>query len=109
MPAYRSGNMICTTINRPGTVVLLPGPPAPMATATPAPLAPTGRSLSDCMVSTHYMLNLRDAPAGKVIGGVPYNVTLTALARTVGWFKVDYHGAQGWIAAMYVEPHGACG
>ena len=102
--------MTCGAIDGIGMLVLLPGEApsacaAPVAPATPIP----ARSLSGCMVRTNYALNMRDAPAGAKIGGVPYDVTLTALARTVGWIKVDYHGAQGWIAAMYVEPIGTCG
>ena len=56
-----------------------------------------------------YALNLRDAPAGEIMDGVAHNATLTALARAVGWFKVDHHGEQGWLAAMYLEPIGNCG
>ena len=110
LPACSWNGMTCGTIDGIGMLVLLPGDApsacaAPVAQATPIP----ARSLSGCMVTTQYMLNLRDAPAGAKIGGVPYDVTLTALARTVGWFKVDNMGQQGWIAAMYVEPIGTCG
>ena len=41
--------------------------------------------------------------------GAAHDATLTALERTVGWFKVDYHGEPGWLAAMYLEPIGNCG
>ena len=89
----------------------LAGPPAPQVCA---------RALRSCMVRTKYIVNFRDAPNGSLLrfvdiwgipndGMLPYNVTLTALERTVGWFKVDYHGTRGWIAAMYVEPIGTCG
>ena len=105
LPAVGMDGMICTTINRAGTVALVDGPPAPAPSATP----PVYQSLSGCMVTTAFILNFRDAPAGDVIDAVPYNVTLTALERTDGWFKVDYHGARGWISAVYVEPVGACG
>ena len=71
--------------------------------------APMSQSLSNCMVRLKYSLNFRDAPAGEKIGAVPHDATLTALRRTPGWFKVDYHGERGWIAAMYVEPIGTCG
>ena len=109
LPACSWNGMTCGAIDGIGMLVLLPGEApsacaAPVAQATPIP----ARSLSGCMVRTKYMLNLRDAPAGAKIGGVPYDVTLTALARTVGWFKVDNMGQQGWIAAMYVEPIGDC-
>ena len=76
----------------------------------PAPTAIGSKSLSGCMVRANVcMLNLRDAPAGEVIGEVAYNATLTALSRTVGWFEVDNNGVTGWIAAMYVSPDGNCG
>ena len=105
LPAYSANGMVCTTINRAGTVALLPGPPPPPPSPTPQPR----QYLSGCMVRTNYMLNFRSGPDGEAIGIVPYNVTLTALERTSGWFKVDYHGARGWISAGHVEPIGNCG
>ena len=108
LPAKGYMGMTCATINRPGTVVLLPGPPPPAPAPVAAPTAIGSKSLSGCMVRTMFMLNLRDAPAGEVIGEVAYNATLTALSRTVGWFEVDNNGAVGWIAAMYVSPDGNC-
>lgn len=61
------------------------------------------------MVRTLDTLNFRATPAGEILHILPYNVTLTALSRSPGWFQVDYHGAQGWISADYVEPQGDCG
>ena len=103
--------MTCATINRPGTVVLLPGPPVPAPVTAPAamPTPNPSQALRNCMVRANYSLNLRDAPAGQVIGGVAYQWTLTALERMPGWFKVDNNGTQGWLAAMYVETIGDCG
>ena len=77
-------------------------------------------ALTGCMVRTKYIVNFRDAPNGALLsfvdiwgirndGMLPYDVTLTALERTSDWFKVDYHGARGWISADYVEPKGNCG
>ena len=110
LPAYRSGGMTCVTINGPGTVVLLPGPPAPVRY----------RPLAGCIVTTRDILKFRDAPGGALLqytdpwgrqenGLLPPNVTLTALERTADWFKVDYHGTQGWISARHVTPQGNCG
>ena len=76
-------------------------------------------ALTDCMVRTNYIVNFRDAPDGSLLpfvdvwgiyndGMLPYDVTLAALARTDAWFKVDYHGTQGWISEDYVEPQGNC-
>ena len=107
LPAYRISGRTCGLIDRAGQVVLMPGPPAPP------------QSLSDCMVRTTGMLNFRDGPAGDRITGfrdfhgilqdwLPPDVTLTVLERTAGWFKVDYHGTQGWISADYVIASGDC-
>lgn len=97
--AYSKNGMTCAANDRPGTVVLLPGP---------VPIS--SWRLSDCMVTTKYMLNFRDGPGGEKFGDfIPYDVTLTALERTSAWFKVDYHGAIGWVSARHVSPHGACG
>ena len=101
------GGLLCATIDGAGQVALVAGPsaPAPQQQAASA----QGRSLSDCMVLLQYSLNFRDAPDGEKIGALRSQIKLTALERTDGWFKVDYHGEQGWIAAAYVEPEGDCG
>jgi len=99
---------ITTTFGPPPGLV---GPPGALACA---------RALQSCVVRTNYIVNFRDAPAGNIQrfvdiwgipndGMLPYDVTLTALERTSDWFKVDYHGTQGWISADYVEPQGSCG
>ena len=105
--AYSDGGMTCASINRPGQVVLMPGPPAP---PRPTPKPPT-TPLYDCMVRLNDILKFREEPGGAVKtsdGGqefwLPYNVVLTAFERTDGWFYVDYHGERGWISADYVEP-----
>ncbi len=105
LPAVGKGGMICTTINRAGTVAWVNGPPAPAPSATP----PVYQSVSGCMARTQYILNFRAIPGGEVIDILPFNIKLTVLERTAGWYKVDYHGAQGWISADYVEPIGTCG
>ena len=61
------------------------------------------------MVRTQYMLNFRDAPGGEIVDILPFNIKLTALERSAGYFKVDYHGARGWISENLVEPIGTCG
>ncbi|MCY4525206.1 MAG: SH3 domain-containing protein, partial [Anaerolineaceae bacterium] len=106
----------CATIDRPGTLVLMPGPmPGVCAAAAQTPTAAAAsessqsQSLSDCMVTTTDILNLREGPGGAVTGMVPYDVTLTAFTREGGWYEVDYHGARGWISGDYVAPQGDCG
>ena len=106
LPAVgKDGRQVCATIDRAGTVAWVNGPPVPAATAIP----PAYQSLSGCMVLLQYILNFRDAPDGDKIGVLPSQIKLTALERTAGWFHVDYHGARGWISAMYVKPEGNCG
>ncbi len=78
------------------------GPPPGAAYLNPSPPA------LNCMVTTTDILNFRAAPAGSVIGHIPYNATLTALTQVDGWFKVDYHGQAGWISADYVTKSGDC-
>ena len=106
LPAYsQPGGLLCATIDSAGQVALVPGPPAPQQQAASA----QGTMLIDCMVLLQYALNFRDAPDGEMIDVLPSQVKLTVLERANGWFKVDYHGEQGWIAAQYVAPEGDCG
>ena len=65
--------------------------------------------LSGCTVTTTHVLNFRDGPGERRIGRVPENATMTAMARTPGWFQVEYRGATGWISADYVVSEGECG
>jgi len=67
------------------------------------------QDLSSCTVTTTHVLNFRDGPAGTRIGAVPENATMTATARTPGWFQVEYRGRSGWISADYVVAQGECG
>ncbi len=106
LASFYGDNQICATIYRPGTIVLVSS-----GAPTPAPVSATSRPLSDCMVTTQYTLNFRETPSlsGKKIGtGIPYEATLTALARAADWFKVDFHGVQGWISAQFVAATGDC-
>ncbi|MCY4465932.1 MAG: SH3 domain-containing protein, partial [Chloroflexi bacterium] len=107
LPATNENGLTCGIIDRPGNLILLPGarPPAAQMQTT----APQETTLSGCMVRTQYILNFRASPGGDVIRAVPYNVTLTAVARTADWFKVDFHGVKGWISADFVEQIGTCG
>ena len=43
---------------------------------------PVPQAVSSCAVTTTHVLNLRDGPSGKVIGGVPDGATLTVIAMT---------------------------
>ena len=103
LAAYQRDGMTCATIDRAGTVVLL-------RSAAPLPanqdLAPP---MQNCMVYLQYALNFRAAPDGNIMSILPAFIWLTALDYREGWFKVDYHGQQGWINADYVEARGDCG
>ena len=106
LPAYSQNGMSCAIIDRPGILALQPGAPVPQPTSTPAPRP--RRDLFSCMVRTNYILNLRAGPGGDVINLVPWDVTLTAMEKSGGWYKVDYHGQQGWVSADLVEAKGSC-
>ncbi len=128
---YSHDGLTCAAIDRPGTLVLVSNPPAGLPVlpasvsfAAPAPAAESPASayqqLQGCMVTTKGLIRFRDAPGGapfqytdpwgrQEYGWLPGYVTLTALARTPDWFKVDYYGARGWVSAHHVTPHGVCG
>ena len=61
------------------------------------------------MVRTNYLMNLRASPWGEIIGAVSFDATLTAMARSEGWFQVDALGVTGWLSGDYVTPIGTCG
>ena len=96
------------------------GPPGPLMAAMPeqqevAPAEPTAvptaiasTPLSNCMVRTKAILNMRQSPNGRIVGLVPWEAWLTALEYAPGWYKIDFHGERGWISADYVEPRGSC-
>ena len=116
--AYSEAGLTCGNFDRAGTLVLLDGPP-PAPVAAPVQAPPGHQLLQGCMVTTDHIVNFRESPGGALIhfvdpwgapiaGWLPFNVTLTALERTDLWFKVDYHGTQGWIHADYVTTHGTC-
>ncbi len=105
LPAFGLGDLICTTIDGAGTVVLIPGPPAPQPSSTPTAEQSSGL----CLVTTTANVNFRAAPGGMITGTLPKSATLITLERRAGWFKVDYYGRKGWISARHVAPQGNCG
>ena len=103
LQAFSENGMICGMIDRPGTVVISPGPAAP-ALASPATPQFWSQSLPrGCMAMTTHILNFRAAPNGDITDMLPAFVTLTAEERTDGWVRVDYHGAKGWVSASFVQ------
>ncbi len=69
----------------------------------------SSRDQSTCTLTTTHALDFRDGPGGTRIGAVPNNSTMSATARTAGWFQVEYRGAAVWISADYVVAQGVCG
>lgn len=106
LATYSKADMTCVWLLREGTVVLLQE--ALSSTYVAPPATPAAAEL-DCMVTTTAPLNFRASPPdGDVILVLAANVTLTALERTNGWFRVDFYGRHGWISAHYVIPRGDC-
>ena len=104
--SYRDEHWICGAFAKAGTAVLIS---ANSGLADAPMLGGPAAELSNCMVTTTHVLNLRDEPNGEVIGMVAHNLTLTALSRTDAWFEVDANGVTGWISADYVTMQGDCG
>ena len=121
--SHRRGDMTCGFLDRPGTLVLMPGAPThviaqsaqPTATLPPGmdnlylvPDDPAGAwALSDCQISSVQVLNVRAVPAGPILGWYLGELT-TAYARTPHWFRVDYGGRQGWVSSHLATTDGAC-
>ena len=101
LPAEHIGDMTCVSLDRPGTVVLVPRRPGEAPAAQPA--APPADQA--CTVRTTGHLNLRTAPAigDNIIGHVLRGTAVTPLSRTAYWVEVNHLGRQGWIGAKYVE------
>ena len=107
LPAQRVGDMTCVSLDRPGTVVLIPlaaGETLPISEAAPA--APAEQ---ECAVRTTANLKLRAEPAmgDNIIGYISRGVPIRPLSRTAYWVQVNYSGKLGWIGAKYVED--SCG
>lgn len=106
LPAHRATGMICTRIDRAGSVVLIP----PSETSAPSPSSnDESAQIEGCYVKTNFILNLRDAPTGSnVLAWIPYNVTLRVTARSGDWLKVNWNGISGWISSDLVRSLRAC-
>ena len=123
----------CVALDRPGTVVLAPGPAVPVeipseplaetveTTAASVDSEPTtedgtgqvpSSQAGQCSITLTGHLSLRSEPAmdGIVIGHVLRGTTLSSISRTPWWFNVEYQGKVGWIgaSARYVQTSGAC-
>ena len=127
LPVFYPGDgATCAYINRPGTVILLPGAPEHVVEAQPeADPAPERKKLSnlvflikddaesavsldDCRVRARQNIFVRLAPAGERTGLIIAGRTMTALARTDNWFLVLLDGAGRWVSAHFVNMIGGC-
>ncbi len=111
--AFSEGTWTCTTLANAGTLILLPGAAAPATGTGTAPAAPTaGTALASCQVTTEYIVRLRSEPNtasnASIITSLPYGLTLQAIERVPGWFRVIYLNGQGWVSADYVSTSGDC-
>ncbi|MDE2952670.1 MAG: hypothetical protein OXT68_18120 [Chloroflexota bacterium] len=126
---FARDGMTCASLDRPGTVILVPGQ-APMiesAEAEQAPAvdpaeseqAPASQTITadasqsgQCLVTTIANLKLRSIPFvdDNVIGYVPRGATLNRISGNEYWHYVQYYSQTGWINASekYVVTSGTC-
>jgi hypothetical protein len=101
------GDFTCAVVPNSGTVILVSG-----GTGLSAAPQPAGeQALVGCSVTLTNRLNLREQPDANssVIRLMPFDITLTAIARRGEWFYVDYLGTFGWAHGQYLRLNGACG
>lgn len=121
LPATNEKGYSCAIIPNVGTLVLVgdtTGYPSSVSLpftqglgdpAAPPP-PPAIIPLSGCRVTTTAMLNLRAEPSldAEIITILPFEFTLTATAKTAGWYQVDYRSRLAWVSADWVNTRGKC-
>lgn len=126
---YARDGKTCASLNRPGTVILVPGQPPVMESAeveqapavehgegeqahTSETITADASQSGQCLVTTIANLKLRSIPHidDNVIGYVPRGTTLNRIAGNEYWANVQYYGQTGWISARekYVVTSGDC-
>lgn len=117
LASYGSGGSTCATLDRPGTIVLVPGQPSgaasPAVVSAPASVsapAVNEASVEGCPIQTTGHLKLRAQPTldGEVLGFVVRGSTLGVISRTTYWFQVNSQRQTGWIGGLYVNNIGNC-
>jgi hypothetical protein len=105
MNTIRDGGYTCATIPNSGTLVLVTD--GSQAAATPLEGAVP---LTDCMVSTRAIMNLRQSasPTAAIIRLIPFDVALTAFTRQAGFYDVDYLGTRGWLSGTFLTLGDGC-
>ncbi len=120
----------CAQLDRPGTVVLVPGQPPVIESVVPeqAPLSdislpeqPVAGDIAvadttqsgQCQITTIANLKLRSIPFvdDNIIGYVPRGETFIPISGNAYWHNVSYQGMVGWISGnpRYVQASEACG
>jgi uncharacterized protein YgiM (DUF1202 family) len=104
LPSFSQNGFTCGIIPNAGTVILIPGDPAPAAAMPSMPL-------SQCRVMATNMLNLRAEPnaSSAILDHVPYQAALSASARSGDWLQVVFGNQQGWLSTRYLSLTGDCG
>ncbi len=112
--SYSSGGMTCAFVDRPGTVVLMPGQPSgaapPAAVEAPAPATVSDPAVEGCPIRTTGHINFRAEPSldAERLGVVLRGSTVGAISRTWGWYQINFRGRTGWIGGKYVDNIGNC-
>ncbi len=100
---HQRDGMICGTIDRPGTVVLL-REAAPSTTTQPEENAlPLYDAIpqSDCRIKLEETLFLRAEPAGEIIGLVWMFSEVPVFEVSGDWYKTEFEGRIGYISRFY--------
>ena len=122
--SHRRGDKTCGYLDRPGTLVLMPGEPSqtivrglrPTATLPPGLSNPflvpddpsSAWSLADCRISSVQTLNVREQPGGQQSwAGIWAKSRRLSRARP-HWFRVDFNGRAGWVSSHWVTTDGDC-
>jgi hypothetical protein len=94
----------CTTIYEPGILVLVEALPDDTAQTEGADV------LSDCDVTTFYVVNLRAEPGldGEVLAELPNSHTYPALDYVPGWYRISVDSVEGWVSDAYVNVEDGC-
>ncbi|MDE2946147.1 MAG: fibronectin type III domain-containing protein [Chloroflexota bacterium] len=106
---YDRDGMICSQVDRAGTLVLLrSATPVAAQAPTASPPALQGQS-GDCKATTTDPLNFRASPGGQILLTLPALTTLSVYDNQSGWLLVEYNGRRGWISGVYTVQTGVCG
>ncbi len=116
LDSYGMDGATCAALQKPGTVVLVPGEPTSAAPATAADQEP-GPAQADsvpavdgCPIHTTGHINFRAKPSldAEKLGVVLRGTTVDSISRIWGWYQINFSGRTGWIGGKYVDNIGGC-